>query len=182
MNTKTGVSLLKRKFYNILLELEHYKIGLISVWKGIKARGIKKVIEMYNTAMEDKKNDVKNGYDFGQFFNPYYSSYYDKNTNISLANYYQPVRTTPFNKLLKFLNPDTQKAFVDIGCGRGKALLLAKQYGFRELKGIDIIPELIESAKKNLDRHIVLNKKPHLEVKDALDYLLAPNDGTPLLK
>jgi SAM-dependent methyltransferase len=41
-------------------------------------------------------------------------------------------------------------AFVDLGSGKGRALLLALQYPFRERIGVDFARELYEVAKSNL--------------------------------
>jgi SAM-dependent methyltransferase len=40
--------------------------------------------------------------------------------------------------------------FVDVGCGKGRALLIADQFPFRHLLGIEISPELCEIARANV--------------------------------
>lgn len=44
-------------------------------------------------------------------------------------------------------------AFIDLGCGKGKPLLVAASYPFRRLIGVDISPACIEIAWRNLDRY-----------------------------
>ncbi len=41
-------------------------------------------------------------------------------------------------------------SFVDIGCGKGRAMLLALRYGFREVSGVELSPELAAVAQRNL--------------------------------
>jgi SAM-dependent methyltransferase len=46
--------------------------------------------------------------------------------------------------------PDPQDAaFVDIGCGKGRALIVASEFGFRSVVGIEISPELAQIAERN---------------------------------
>lgn len=40
-------------------------------------------------------------------------------------------------------------AFVDIGCGKGRALIVASEFGFRSIVGIEISPELARIAERN---------------------------------
>ena len=40
--------------------------------------------------------------------------------------------------------------FWDVGAGKGLALLLASDYGFKELVGIEFSPSLVEAGKRNV--------------------------------
>lgn len=42
--------------------------------------------------------------------------------------------------------------FVDIGCGKGRAMLLASRFPFREIVGVELSPELARIAKQNAER------------------------------
>src|SRR6516225_8353137 len=42
--------------------------------------------------------------------------------------------------------------FVDIGCGKGRALMVASAFPFRRLVGVEISPELCEIARANTAR------------------------------
>jgi SAM-dependent methyltransferase len=41
---------------------------------------------------------------------------------------------------------------VDIGCGKGRVLMLAAGYGFREIVGVELDPRLVGIARKNLQK------------------------------
>jgi SAM-dependent methyltransferase len=41
---------------------------------------------------------------------------------------------------------------VDIGCGKGRVLMLASEYAFREIVGVELDPGLVRVARKNLRR------------------------------
>jgi SAM-dependent methyltransferase len=43
-------------------------------------------------------------------------------------------------------------AFVDIGCGKGRAVMLATEMGFREVLGVELSGELVAVAERNLER------------------------------
>ena len=44
-------------------------------------------------------------------------------------------------------------SFVDVGSGKGRALLLASDYPFREIIGVELSPELDRIARANIARY-----------------------------
>lgn len=52
--------------------------------------------------------------------------------------------------LQKYLRPEYQEVFVDYGCGKGRALLVAGLYPFKKVVGVELSPELSSLAKENL--------------------------------
>ena len=42
--------------------------------------------------------------------------------------------------------------FIDVGCGKGRVLLLASEFPFRRILGIEFVPALAETARQNLQR------------------------------
>jgi SAM-dependent methyltransferase len=65
-----------------------------------------------------------------------------------------------------------QYCFVDVGCGKGRALLLASQAGFREVVGVELNPGLAATARRNVDLGIaagVVRCPVRVEQKDALE-------------
>ncbi len=76
--------------------------------------------------------------------------------NAKVAQYwatgYYGVAPSSFEDALKQLSLDwSQFTFVDIGCGKGRALLLALRYAFREVIGVELSPELASVAERNLE-------------------------------
>ncbi|GAA3749290.1 class I SAM-dependent methyltransferase [Terriglobus aquaticus] len=49
-------------------------------------------------------------------------------------------------------HPLQQTAFVDVGAGKGRAMLLAAELPFRRILGIELHPALAASARRNLER------------------------------
>ena len=75
---------------------------------------------------------------------------------------YQPVDELDLEKALRFLEIDFSGFdFIDVGCGKGKALLIASRFGFRSLVGIELVGALVEVARRNLRRAGVENAMVH---------------------
>jgi SAM-dependent methyltransferase len=64
-----------------------------------------------------------------------------------------------------------QFTFIDIGSGKGRVLLMAAGYPFRSIIGVELLPELHEIARQNVQR------EPRIELVlgDARDFVF-PND------
>ena len=64
----------------------------------------------------------------------------------------------------------TRVAFVDLGCGRGKALHVARRALPRAMIiGIDLVPSLLEDARKNVPTATLLNSNVlEVDYKDML--------------
>ena len=66
---------------------------------------------------------------------------------------YQPIEAALLREILNQLAIDfAQFTFVDIGSGKGRALLLAAEYPFRKIIGVELLPELNEIALENIRR------------------------------
>jgi SAM-dependent methyltransferase len=53
-------------------------------------------------------------------------------------------------------------SFVDLGSGKGRALLLAASYPFREIIGVEISPELDSVARANIARFAASHSQHHI--------------------
>lgn len=59
---------------------------------------------------------------------------------------------------LKVLNEDLSSfTFVDLGCGKGRSLLIAARMGFRRVIGVEFAAELAATARKNIQMMRVSN-------------------------
>ncbi len=74
-----------------------------------------------------------------------------KSKNIEEGIWYEPMSVKVFRQLMKALARDPQRYdFVDFGSGKGRVLLLASDYGFRRITGVEFAPELHEIAMRNV--------------------------------
>jgi len=66
---------------------------------------------------------------------------------------YQPIEPELFREMMTELKIDfSQFTFIDIGSGKGRALLLAAEYPFRRILGVELLPELNQIAQQNIER------------------------------
>lgn len=63
---------------------------------------------------------------------------------------YKPTRVRYFKKLMNALPLSFDHVFVDVGCGKGRVLLLAARHGFRKSIGLELSPSLCEIAEANI--------------------------------
>ena len=75
--------------------------------------------------------------------------------NVAEGVQYEPVSEFYFHRMLGAVQipPDTH-VFVDLGSGKGRALLLAADYPFKRFIGVEFSPELHEAAQVNLGRFV----------------------------
>jgi SAM-dependent methyltransferase len=68
-----------------------------------------------------------------------------------LNSSYQPIEPELFREMLNCLGIDyTRFTFIDIGSGKGRALLMACEYPFRKVIGMELLPELDRIAQDNI--------------------------------
>jgi SAM-dependent methyltransferase len=68
---------------------------------------------------------------------------------------YQPIEPQLFREIMASLEIDfSQFTFLDVGSGKGRALLLAAEYPFRRVIGVELLPELNSIAEENIRRFL----------------------------
>lgn len=97
--------------------------------------------------------------------------------DVSHATIYMPVSFSLMEEILQQLALTPHNHFLDMGCGKGRALCMAAHYGFKRVTGLDISKDLCDIAKKNLS--VTKEKIPDFEFKvinnDAF-YFEIPDD------
>jgi SAM-dependent methyltransferase len=70
---------------------------------------------------------------------------------------YQPIPPEQFRAIMSALSAHlapytnfSEFTFIDIGAGKGRALLLASEFSFRRIIGVELLPELAEIARENI--------------------------------
>jgi hypothetical protein len=97
------------------------------------------------------------------------------------GRFYQAVFPHRFRAWIDSLNIDPREyVFVDIGAGKGRALFLAQDMGFKRVIGIEFARELVQICEENIRRRIangVLRPPVQILHMDALSYDL-PEEPT----
>ena len=89
---------------------------------------------------------------------------------------YQPTYYGRLERMLRFLIPTEEDVFVDLGCGKGRAVFLAAMQPFKKVIGIEINKKLYDVALKNAGT--VRSRRAPLQFiyADAADF--DPKEGT----
>jgi len=90
-------------------------------------------------------------------------------------NGYSPTPHALFSRLLHQIDVDYSKfTFIDFGCGKGKALLLASELPFKQIVGVELSSVLIGIAEHNLKTYRGTRrcKTVQLVLSDARDFHL----------
>ena len=73
-----------------------------------------------------------------------------KGIDISHATIYMPAHYPLLEEAFRHLTIPTPIHFLDIGCGKGRALCVAAHNGFDKLTGVEFSKELCEAARANV--------------------------------
>lgn len=104
---------------------------------------------------------------------------------------YQGITAETFNRLLSHLSVDLSEfVFIDVGSGKGRAVLLASSFPFQRIIGVELSPALTEVARANIKiYHDPLQKCLDIEcvcsdatnvplpLENTIFYLFNPFDG-----
>ena len=67
---------------------------------------------------------------------------------------YQPTEPALFRQILEALPVSPNGfTFIDLGCGKGRTLLMASDYPFRRIVGIELLAEFEAAAQQNIARY-----------------------------
>lgn len=70
--------------------------------------------------------------------------------DINHATIYMPISYDLLEKILEQIAAKKLQHFLDIGCGKGRAMCVAAHKGFTKVTGIDFSKDLCKNAEKNL--------------------------------
>jgi SAM-dependent methyltransferase len=72
----------------------------------------------------------------------------------TLHSPYQPTESTLFHEMLDGLKIDFREfTFIDLGSGKGRTLLMASDYPFRRIIGVELFPALHAIAESNISSY-----------------------------
>ena len=73
---------------------------------------------------------------------------------------YQATEPALFQEMMAALRVDFDEfIFIDLGSGKGRTLLMASDYPFRKIMGVELLPELNQIAQENLRKYSSADQK-----------------------
>jgi SAM-dependent methyltransferase len=95
---------------------------------------------------------------------------------------YEPARIVLLRKMFECMKPllSTDGVMVDLGSGKGRVLLIASEFGFRETRGVEFAPELCAIARDNCARYKKsMNTKSDFKIieSDVVDYAISADEN-----
>ena len=100
--------------------------------------------------------------------------------NICYGVHYEPVQIHIFQNIIKYLpNDRINFKFIDLGSGKGRAVILAALAGYKHCVGVDFATDLCVIAQKNKDIMngiISPNTKIEIYCHDATEYIFPSED------
>jgi hypothetical protein len=98
----------------------------------------------------------------------------------SHANFYAPTPLPVFRRLMTNIpGPLDDFVFIDVGAGKGRVVMAACEYGFKEVVGVEFVEELCRVASINLATFRNANPSAAATVvcSDIADYVFPPHDS-----
>ena len=101
------------------------------------------------------------------------------NADLTKSSPYEAVNYFMLERLLAEFRKISSSAFiVDLGCGKGRVMVVAAHFGFTHITGIDFAKELCEEASRNMEK--TQSAIPGISWKvihaNVLDYTILPED------
>lgn len=166
-----------RKYVNVIVMSVFLKI-LRSIRKNGFARTMRAINSRFVSFVTDYSFDVRYGTKTARWveLKDMVVSGHNKSHGVK----YQPTRPSALRKVLTAIDAPTQSEFVDLGCGKRRTLLIASEYGFRKVIGVEFSGSLCENAKQNVQKYL-LRKNAAIQYEiinaDVVDYEISQNTG-----
>ena len=102
--------------------------------------------------------------------------------NVKECFWYEPMSEKVFRQIIHHLNISfDQFEFIDFGSGKGRVLLLASDYGFKKITGVEFAQELHRIASKNIAIWNRNAQKPSTIENICMDAIEFPIPKVPLV-
>mgnify|MGYP000270514868 CR=1 FL=1 len=108
-----------------------------------------------------------------------------KGIDTSHATMYMPISYMLIEEIFRQIPSTSKKYFLDIGCGKGRAMCVAAHNGFNTITGVDFSKDLCEVAFVNLQRtkeqfpalqyEVITKDAMNFEIPADVDYIFLFN-------
>jgi SAM-dependent methyltransferase len=147
------------------------RLFVLKLFRSLRKNGLRftlrEGLRVIKLTRETSDFDVKYGTDTGGLVQLW--NFTIRSPNARFASAYQAIDEQALVDAISVLPDDPRTlTFIDLGCGKGRALLVAANLGFKQVIGVEFAHELAETAKKNLDILGITNAV--VQQADAVDY------------
>ena len=147
------------------------RLFVLRLFRSLRRNGLRftlrEGLNVIKPARETNDFDVKYGTDTGGLVPLWNFTIHSPNARFATA--YLPIDEKALVDAISVLPDDPRTlTFIDLGCGKGRALLVAANLGFMQVIGVEFAHELAETAKRNLDILGITNAV--VEHADAAEY------------
>ena len=151
-----------REFGNLLTQFKH---GGFKAAGKMLAEDVRFILSWRTAAARDNPFDREHSTDTGGTVPLFKLDI--KSPNVKYGRHYTATPGQGVHNALKAIAEDFGEfTFVDLGCGKGRVLLVAADYGFKQLIGVEFAPQLAEIARSNC-REL---SRVRIEVEDASSF------------
>lgn len=125
----------------------------------LKKRGIKSLF-----------NEIKDNY-FFDFFHNVETQMREGKSN-KYFHHYAPIYFSVLNEALSTFRNYEKLNFIDVGCGKGKGILIASNFNFKKIIGVEINKHVYKVCKQNLKNYNNTKNKKNIQLVNgnALNY------------
>lgn len=150
---------------------------------GLRRRGLSGTVARLLSAVEERLFDWRYGTDTVEAVA--LSELTARAEFLPGARPYEATRLRPFRQVMALLAPSRESlresVFLDFGCGKGRILLAAAEFGFRRVEGVELASNLCKIAENNVTAYkartglktevrIVESDAANHEIQDDVDY------------
>ncbi len=146
--------------------------------RGLRERGALWLVDRALSVLQERLFDLRYGTDTVSYVE--LKSLTIESENAPQGTAYQPTRLRLARRVISALSPPPGSAFVDFGCGKGRVLLLAAEYGFQRVTGVEFARELCAVARDNVARYrrkTGVKTDIHIVEGDAAEYEIQEDEN-----
>lgn len=144
--------------------------------ESVHQRGLSRTLKVASSCLADLTFDWRYGTDTGRR-KPAWNTV-PPDGALAQGLFHQPTKARPLRRLLESLSLPLGGGFVDLGSGKGRALLIAAQHGFRDITGVEFSSRLCDCARRNaalFARKQGLSARTEVVCGDAGAYAFRPD-------
>jgi len=143
----------------------------------IRGRGVRRTMQVIINFLDNWWFDFRNGTDTAQVID--LGELDGLSDNVRYGHEYRASKTKPLRQLLQRLQLPSESVFVDFGCGKGKAIMIASEFPFQRLVGIEFSSQLIKTAHQNLRKFLGEGYRERIRVlqSDVVQYKFSDDEN-----